>query len=67
MTFSAFVRCPASPTGWVEIADEIDDENADLSFIGRMTAADLLAHPHVRPASEEDAREADRVEFDEHG
>jgi len=62
MTFSSVVPCPASPTRWAEAADELDD----LSFIATMTAADLLAHPFVRPASAEDAAEAERVELDEH-
>jgi hypothetical protein len=51
MQFSTVCPCPASPTGFVEVADELDD----LGAVELMSAAELLASPYVRPLS---AREA---------
>ncbi len=61
MTFSTVEPCPASPTGWVELADCCDEFDSDLSAIARMTRAELFAHPHVRPLSADQVTEAERV------
>jgi len=57
-TFSTVHPCPASPTGFVEIAEALVGDNLDVEA---MTAAELLRHPHVRPlgaAMAADARAA---------
>jgi hypothetical protein len=57
--FSAVERCPASPTGWVEIADDGPD---DFGFLTGLTRSELMARPDVRVLSAELAAEADRVD-----
>ena len=57
--FSAVERCAASPTGWVEIADDGPD---DFSFLTALTRSELMARSDVRVLSAELAAEADRVD-----
>jgi hypothetical protein len=53
MQFTTVCPCGASPTGYAEISDDAPDDL--LAAVELMTAAELLASPHVRPLS---AREA---------
>ena len=59
LAFSTVAFCPASPTGFVEISDDFDFD--DVTVIERLSAAEILAHPHVRLLSPDDAAEARRV------
>lgn len=56
--YGTVCRSLASPTGWVEVHDDCDD---DFAVVLQLTPAELLAHPLVRVLSAEEAEEADRV------
>lgn len=48
-TFSEVMRCPASPTGWIELRD---DSNLQPDSAAALTAAELLARSDVRVFSD---------------
>jgi hypothetical protein len=56
--FCAVEQCAASPTGWVEVHQ--DAIELDMDWIQELTAAELLAHQHVRPLSGYNVAEAER-------
>lgn len=56
--FTTVVFCVSSPTGFVELADEVADQAE--TFL-TMRAADVLAHPHARFLPAEEAAEAWRA------
>jgi hypothetical protein len=60
--YSTVAPCTASPTGWVEIADEWEPSPGVLR---RLTRRELLRNPYVRPLSARDAAEAERIAAEE--